>query len=124
MSQGRAPTVADVIDWRLANSVAKMVASTTPAPDTSLQGLDAEVQAFAAESASLVTGYTGLDTGGGLPGPETVDRGGWAATNIGSMQSVLDPVAERVGRDMGAPPGPVRALTGAPPAVEGGALAG
>jgi coenzyme F420 biosynthesis associated uncharacterized protein len=113
-----------MIDWRLANTVAKMVASTTPAPDGALDGLDAEVQAFAAESAALVGGYTGLGTGGALPTPETVDRGGWASTNIGSMRSVLEPVAGRVGKDMGPLAGPLRAMTGALLAVEVGALSG
>jgi len=119
------PTVAlTVIDWRLANSVARMVAATTPAPETGYAALAAEVDAFAAESAGLVAGYTGLDAGGALPAPETVDRGGWAATNLGSIRTVLDPVADRVGADKGPLAGPLRAMTGALLAVEVGALSG
>ncbi len=100
-----------------------MVASTTPAPDVPMTGFASEVEAFAERSAELVSGYTGLDGGDALPAPETVDRGGWAATNLGSMRSVLDPVSERVG---GAGPlsGPLRALTGTLLAVEVGALSG
>jgi coenzyme F420 biosynthesis associated uncharacterized protein len=113
-----------VIDWRLANTVAKMVASTTPAPDAGYAGLAAEVEAFADRSATLVSGYTGLDGGTALAAPETVDRGSWAAINLRSMRSVLDPVSERVGRDMGPLAGPLRSLTGALLAVEVGALSG
>ena len=118
------PSLDGVIDWRLANSVARMVASATPAPDVPMTGFASEVDAFAARSAELVSGYTGLDGGGALPSPETVDRGGWAATNLGSMRSVLDPVADRVGGGAGPLSGPLRALTGTLLAVEVGALSG
>jgi coenzyme F420 biosynthesis associated uncharacterized protein len=82
------------------------------------------VRDFAARSAELVGAYTQLDAGPSLPAPETVDRAGWAATNLGSMRTVLDPVAERVGQDMGAMGIPLRAVTGALLAVEVGALSG
>jgi coenzyme F420 biosynthesis associated uncharacterized protein len=113
-----------VIDWRLANTVARAVASTTPVTAAPTDALAAEVTAFADESARLVSGYTGLDGGAGLPAPETVDRGGWAATNLRSMESVLEPVAGRVGSDLGPLSGPMRALTGTLLAVEVGALSG
>ncbi len=118
------PSLDGVIDWRLANTVARMVASTTPAPDVPMTGFASEVEAFAQRSAELVGGYTGLEDGGALPAPETVDRGGWAATNLGSMRSVLDPVSERVGSGAGPLSGPLRALTGTLLAVEVGALSG
>jgi coenzyme F420 biosynthesis associated uncharacterized protein len=119
------PTVEGVIDWRLANTVAKAVASTTPVPEGTTAGVvTEEVSAFAAESARLVSAYTGLDAGAALPEPETVDRAGWAAVNLRSMASVLEPVADRVGADMGPLSGPLRALTGTLLAVEVGALSG
>jgi len=114
-----------VIDWRLADRVAKAVASTTPAPDgDALDGLAAEVEGFATRSAELVSDYTGLASADVLPAPETVDRGGWATTNLRSMRSVLDPVAARSGEGMGPLAGPLRALTGMLLAVEVGALSG
>ncbi|MEA2296516.1 MAG: hypothetical protein QOE86_4155 [Solirubrobacteraceae bacterium] len=113
-----------MVDWRLANTVAKAVASTTPVPDGGYEAITAEVDAFGAESAQLVAGYTGLDGGDALPSPETVDRSEWAATNLRSMRSVLEPVADRVGTDLGPVAGPLRALTGTLLAVEVGALSG
>ncbi len=113
-----------MIDWRLADRVAKAVASTTPAPDVPFDGLAAEVASFAMRSAALVSGYTGLSSPEALPVPETVDRGGWAATNLRSLQSVLDPVAARAGAGMGPMGAPLRAMTGMLLAVEVGALSG
>jgi coenzyme F420 biosynthesis associated uncharacterized protein len=114
-----------VIDWRLAHSVARIVASTTPAPPGPTDGLAAEVAGFAARSVELVGGYTGLGDGGGLPEPETVDRSGWAATNLGSMRTVLDPVADRAVAGANGPlSGPLRMITGTLLAVEVGALSG
>ncbi len=113
-----------MIDWRLADRVAKAVASTTPAPEGGTGGLAAEVAAFATRSAELVSDYTGLASADALPVPETVDRGGWAATNLHSMRSVLDPIAARSGEGLGPLAGPLRAVTGMLLAVEVGALSG
>lgn len=118
------PTVERVIDWHLADRVAKAVASTAPAPVVSLDALAREVEDFATRSAELVSGYTGLASVAVLPAPETVDRGGWATTNLRSMRSVLDPVAARSGEGMGPLAGPLRAMTGMLLAVEVGALSG
>ncbi len=113
-----------MIDWRLADRVAKAVASTTPAPDVPFDALAAEVASFATRSAALVSDYTGLSSPDALPVPETVDRGGWAATNLRSLQAVLDPVVARAGDGMGPMAGPLRAMTGMLLAVEVGALSG
>jgi coenzyme F420 biosynthesis associated uncharacterized protein len=113
-----------VIDWRLADTVARAVASAAPSPHSSLEGLTAEVDGFAANSAHLVTDYTGLDPGDGLPVPETIDRGGWATTNLGSIRSVLDPVAGRATEGLGPLAGPVSVALGSLVAVEVGALSG
>jgi coenzyme F420 biosynthesis associated uncharacterized protein len=113
-----------MVDWRLANTVAKVVASTSPAPEGGYSEIADEVAAFGPRSAELVASYTGLDGGGRLPAPETVDRSEWAGTNLRSMRSVLEPVADRVGSDLGPLAGPLRALTGTLLAVEVGALSG
>jgi coenzyme F420 biosynthesis associated uncharacterized protein len=113
-----------MVDWRLAKTVARLVASTQPEPTDGYDEIADEVAAFGAESAELVAEYTGLDGGTALPAPETVDRSEWAATNLRSMQSVLEPVAERAGSELGPLAGPLRALTGTLLAVEVGALSG
>jgi coenzyme F420 biosynthesis associated uncharacterized protein len=115
-----------VIDWRLAGSVAQMVASAAPAPPASPRATTtaAELEAFAAESAERVAEYTGLVAAGELPSPETVDRPGWVAVNLGSMRTVLDPVAERAGAGMGPLAGPVKAAAGVLLALEVGVISG
>ncbi len=113
-----------MIDWRLADRVAKLVAATTPAEEGRRDGVAAEVEGFAARSAELVGAYTGLDAGPALPAAETVDRSGWATTNLRSMRSVLEPLVERAGSDLGPLGEPVRAVAGTLLAVEAGALSG
>jgi coenzyme F420 biosynthesis associated uncharacterized protein len=107
-----------MIDWRLAERVAGAVAST--APDAPHDAVSAEVEAFAARSAELVSDYTGLAAPDGLPAPETVDRSGWAQANLRSMQKVLDPVVAAQGAALG----PLKIVTGMLLAVEVGALSG
>lgn len=113
-----------VIDWRLAERVAGLVASTTPAADADTAGLTAEIDGFAARSAELVGAYTGLDPGPALPVPETIDRGAWATTNLRSVRTVMEPLIERAGADMGPLGVPLRAVAGTLLAVEAGALSG
>ena len=113
-----------MIDWALADRVANAVAGKAPAPDVPTHALAAEVEAFAARSAELVSGYTGLASASVLPEPETVDRGGWATVNLRSIRTVLDPVAAKTGDGMGPLAGPLRAMTGMLLAVEVGALSG
>jgi coenzyme F420 biosynthesis associated uncharacterized protein len=107
-----------MIDWRLAERVAGAVAST--APDAPHEAVSAEVEAFAARSAELVSEYTGLSAPDGLPAPETVDRSGWAQINLRSMQKVLDPVVATQSAGLG----PLRVVAGMLLAVEVGALSG
>jgi coenzyme F420 biosynthesis associated uncharacterized protein len=107
-----------MIDWRLAERVAGAVAST--APDVPHPDVAGDVEEFAARSAELVSEYTGLSAPGALPEPETVDRGGWAAINLRSMRTVLEPVMARQADGLG----PLRAVTGMLLAVEVGALSG
>ncbi len=115
-----------MVDWRLAERVARAVSSNTgpPVPEGGGAGVAAEVRDFAARSAELVSEYTGLASPSALPEPETVDRGEWAAINLGSMRTVLDPVIARQGEGLGPLAGPVRALTGSLLAIEVGALSG
>ncbi len=113
-----------MVDWRLAERVAKAVSSQTGPPPGDSTAVAGEVRDFAQRSAELVSEYTGLTSPDGLPEPETVDRGEWAAINLGSMQTVLEPVVARQGENLGPLAGPVRSVTGALLAVEVGALSG
>jgi coenzyme F420 biosynthesis associated uncharacterized protein len=113
-----------VIDWRLADTIARTVASAAPAPSGPVSDLAAEVEAFAAESAERVAAYTGLGGVASVPAPETIDRGGWATTNLASMRSVLDPVADRLGSGAGPLGGVARVASGTLLAVEVGVLSG
>jgi coenzyme F420 biosynthesis associated uncharacterized protein len=118
------PSLGGVIDWRLADTIARTVASAAPAPAGPFTDFAAEVESFAAESATRVADYTGLAGADTVPAPETIDRSGWATTNLTSMRSVLDPVADRLGSGMGPLGGVARVASGTLLAVEVGVLSG
>ncbi len=75
-------------------------------------------------AAGTISRVTGLDPQGPVPPPEWVDRGTWAAANLTTLGSVLDPLAERVGEGLGGLSGPARAATGYVASAEAGALMG
>ena len=111
-----------MIDWRLANTVAQAVAAVPPAADAG--GTAAELEAFAVRSAQAVADYTGLAGADQVPAPETIDRPQWVEANLGSMRTILDPVAARAGEGFG-PIGPaVRVVAGLFLALEVGAISG
>ena len=109
-----------VIDWKLATTVAEGIAGLKPSPDAAKFE---HVAGPAEESARLVSEYTGLRAET-LPHPEPVDRTLWIQSNLNSLKSVLDPVAEKLGGGMGPLSGAVGAAGGALLAVEVGAVAG
>jgi len=109
-----------VIDWKLATTIAEGVAGLKPAPDPAHFE---HVAGPAEESARLVSEYTGLHAGV-LPHPEPVDRPLWIQSNLNSLRTVLDPVTDRIGGNLGALAGPARAAGGALLAVEVGAISG
>jgi coenzyme F420 biosynthesis associated uncharacterized protein len=110
-----------VIDWKLAEQVARGVAGLQPggdpAPFEQLAGP-------AAESERLVSGYTGLVAARPLPAAEPIGRDAWIAANLASLQGVLDPVTGRLGAGLGVLSGPVGSAAGALVAVEAGAISG
>jgi coenzyme F420 biosynthesis associated uncharacterized protein len=109
-----------VIDWKLAATVAEGIAGLKPAPDA----VPFEhVAGPTHESATLVSEYTGLEATA-LPHPEPVDRPLWIESNLSSLRTVLDPVADRLGSGMGPLSGAVGAAGGALLAVEVGAISG
>jgi coenzyme F420 biosynthesis associated uncharacterized protein len=85
-----------VIDWIIAERIASFVAGTSDArPPT------ADLPALAAEAETRVIAYTGLQPARPLPEPEGISRREWVASNIQSMQTLLDPVLERAGNRLG-----------------------
>jgi len=82
-----------VIDWRLADTIARTVASTVPAPAGPYTDFADEVEAFAGESAERVAAYTGLGGAESVPAPETVDRSGWATTTPPPTTSPSQPAS-------------------------------
>lgn len=111
-----------MIDWGLASTVAQAVAAVPPAADAG--GTAAELEGFAARSAEAVAEYTGLAGADLVPAPETIDRPAWVEANLGSMRTILDPIAARAGDGMGPAGPPIRAVAGMFLALEVGAISG
>jgi len=113
-----------MIDWRLAGVVAQGVAATGPSV-TAADALPFEaVGEPVAESAALVSEYTGLEPLAPLPAPEALDRGEWIDASLRGMRGIIDPVADRLGGGAGMLAPVVRAAGGALLALEVGALSG
>ena len=105
-----------MIDFKLAGQVARGVANLQPGGNPApFQLLDGP----AAESEQLVSAYTGLHADR-VPVPEAVDRAGWIDANLRSLESVLEPAAQRVAAGLG----PARFLAGGLLGLEAGALSG
>jgi len=109
-----------MIDWKLAATVAEGIAGMKAAPDAARFE---HVAGPAEESARLVSEYTGLRADV-LPHPEPVDRPLWIQSNLNSLRTVIDPVTDTLGSNLGALAGPARAAGGALIAVEVGAISG
>jgi coenzyme F420 biosynthesis associated uncharacterized protein len=106
-----------VIDWNLAGQVARGIGNIQPAGSGApFQALEAA----AAESERLVAEYTGLVAVKPVPVAEAVDRAGWVDANLKSLESVLEPTAERLAGGLG----PVGPVVGRLMAIEAGAISG
>jgi coenzyme F420 biosynthesis associated uncharacterized protein len=86
----------NVVDWILAERIARYVAGTG---DGELPTVD--LTALADESERRVTAYTGLEPARPLPAPEGISRREWVDSNIDAMRQLLDPVLERAGQGLG-----------------------
>jgi coenzyme F420 biosynthesis associated uncharacterized protein len=106
-----------VIDWSLAQQVARGIAGLQPAGD---RAPFEQLSAPAAESERLVTAYTGLAALTPLPVAEAVDRDAWIDANLRSLGGVLDPMSDRLGSRLGPFGGAAGALLG----LEAGAISG
>jgi coenzyme F420 biosynthesis associated uncharacterized protein len=106
-----------VIDWNLAGTVARGVAGLQPAGDP--EPFEA-VEGPAAESERLVSEYTGLVAAEPIPAPEALHRQGWIDANLKSLESVLEPAAQRLAGGLG----PLGTVAGGLLAIEAGAVSG
>ena len=75
-------------------------------------------------AAERIVEVTGLRPAGTLPSPEWLDRGAWAAANLASTGSLLNPLLDRVGENLGMLAGPARAGVSYIASAELGALLG
>src|SRR3954465_10116353 len=78
------------------------------------------VDAPTAESERLVAAYTGLEAYTPVPAPEALHRQGWIEANLKSLETVLEPAAQRLAGGIG----PLGSLAGGLLAVEAGAVSG
>jgi coenzyme F420 biosynthesis associated uncharacterized protein len=85
-----------VIDWILAESIARFVAGTGDG-----RTLSADLGALAEEAQARVIAYTALQPARPLPAPEGISRREWVSTNIASMRLLLTPVLERANEGLG-----------------------
>jgi coenzyme F420 biosynthesis associated uncharacterized protein len=106
-----------VIDWNLAGTVARGIAGLQPAGDP--EPFQA-VEAPTAESERLVAAYTGLVATDPVPVPEALHRQGWIEANLKSLETVLEPAAQRLSGGIG----PLGAIAGRLLAIEAGAVSG
>lgn len=106
-----------VIDWKLAGTVARGVANLQPSgnPEPFEQ-----LAAPAVEAERLVSAYTGLVAAQPVPVAEAVERPGWIDANLASLQTVLTPATERLDGKLG----PLGVVAGGVMAIEAGAISG
>jgi coenzyme F420 biosynthesis associated uncharacterized protein len=108
-----------MIDWFLAQRLARYVAGEPTAPPPKL-----DLRALAADSAERVVAYTGLAPQRELPQAEGVGRAEWIAANVGAMRALLDPPLARVGDGLGAARHAMRLGAGAVLTAEVGVVLG
>jgi putative hydrolase len=78
------------------------------------------VEAPTAERERLVCAYTGLEAYTPVPRPEALHRQGWIEANLKSLETVLEPAAQRLAVGVG----PLGSLAGGLLAIEAGAVSG
>jgi coenzyme F420 biosynthesis associated uncharacterized protein len=114
-------SAASVIDWSVAQQIARLVAGESSAP--ALPALD-ELPSVAEQSEQLVSGYTGLHAPAALPRAEALGRGEWIDANLAGVRVILEPVVDRVGNGFGPLAPALRGITGLLVAAEIGVLFG
>jgi len=109
-----------VIDWGTAQRVGELVAGSPPFGGVRA----ASVEPLAREFAGRVSSYSDLYVPGELPVLELVDRPGWIAANLKTMQPMLAPLTEPMDIGKGPFAGPLRTVSGLLLGTQVGALTG
>jgi len=110
----------DVIDWGAAQRVGELIAGSPPFGGVR----STSVESLAREFAGRVSAYSGLAVPRELPALELVDRPGWIAANLRTMQPMLAPLTEPLDVGKGPFAGPLRSASGLLLGAQVGALAG
>ncbi len=110
----------DVIDWGTAQRVGELIAGSPPFGGVRA----ASVEPLVREFAGRVSTYSDLQVPGELPALELVDRPGWIAANLKTMQPMLAPLTEPMDIRRGPFAGPLRSVSGLLLGAQVGALAG
>jgi coenzyme F420 biosynthesis associated uncharacterized protein len=85
-----------MIDWYVAERIAAFLAGSG---DDRLPTVD--LAPLAASAEERVVAYTGLQPVRPLPPPEGIGRREWVSSNIDSMRTLLEPVLNRAGENLG-----------------------
>ena len=80
-----------MVDWSLARQIGRFAARTDDVPS-----LDLDLAALTREFEPAVIEHAGLEPATPIPPAEVVGRATWAEVNLGSLASLIDPVAERL----------------------------
>ncbi|MEZ5383665.1 MAG: zinc-dependent metalloprotease [Microthrixaceae bacterium] len=94
----------EAVDWALAAKVASRVSGTDPLAQSYRSGtLAADVAEFTPLAQQLVEAETGWPSTEGPARARVVDRSGWVQANIGSFQRLLEPLLERMSKNLSGP---------------------
>ncbi|MBA2523884.1 MAG: zinc-dependent metalloprotease [Solirubrobacterales bacterium] len=114
--------MATLVDWDLAERIARAAAGEGPA---AMSG-KLDLEAIGERSRKAVLGYTRLNPAEPIPQPEWVSRREWTQINLDSMRALIEPLERRAGETF--PPGPagagLAALTGRVLGAQVGGLLG
>ena len=108
-----------MVDWRVARRIAVGVSG-----DPGLPALPGDLAELCTDAERRVVAYTKLQPAAPLPAPEAIDRPSWSDANLAGMRGVIDPVAERMGSDLGPLREPIQSAVGLVLAAEVGGLVG
>jgi coenzyme F420 biosynthesis associated uncharacterized protein len=110
----------DAIDWGAAQRIGELLAGSPPYGGVRA----ASVEPLAADFATRVSAYSGLEPRTELPALEAVDRPTWIAANLKNMRPLVGTLTERLGDGAGPLSGPLRSVSGFLLGAQVGALTG
>jgi coenzyme F420 biosynthesis associated uncharacterized protein len=88
---------ARLADWDTAIDVGKRIAGPGPRVSVPERGrMRDQLDALVNDAQGYVTDFTGLSVSGFRPRPWVMGRGDWIRQNLGGLQRVMEPLAERL----------------------------